>query len=267
MASLIEMPELVMENIIWFSDFRAVLTLRQVCRDFRRIDDLNDSKLPDSNFHTENSEFPSDSLIHTLPIKMNNMVKKLNRKIKTKSLSVATVTPFGIMSILPFIDPEPLDSLRCYPRYRNMEMEIREIVKTEQWKKAKEFYYHCEFNPSRMKSRMKSRIEEVTRFSKVIMQGLSVTPRDLIFLKKIIIYSVTEDWPFVISGRLEREENEFSTWPPAFVSESTNHWYFGIGNTWELFLEITTGKSSEKTEIGFKIIRSEDVPDEAIIQG
>ncbi|PIC29751.1 hypothetical protein B9Z55_021242 [Caenorhabditis nigoni] len=51
MSSIMEMPELVMENIIWFSDFRSVLTLRQVCRKFRNfIDDLNDSKLPDSKF-------------------------------------------------------------------------------------------------------------------------------------------------------------------------------------------------------------------------
>ncbi|PIC29733.1 hypothetical protein B9Z55_021229 [Caenorhabditis nigoni] len=51
MFSIIEMPELVMEKIIEFSDFKAVLTLRQVCRDFRNfIDDLNDSKLPDSKF-------------------------------------------------------------------------------------------------------------------------------------------------------------------------------------------------------------------------
>ncbi|CAO4381641.1 unnamed protein product [Caenorhabditis nigoni] len=45
------MPELVIENIIGFLDFRYVLTLRQVCRDFRNfIDRLNDSKLPDSRF-------------------------------------------------------------------------------------------------------------------------------------------------------------------------------------------------------------------------
>ncbi|PIC29747.1 hypothetical protein B9Z55_021239 [Caenorhabditis nigoni] len=51
MTSIIEMPELVMEKIIEFSDFQSVLTLRQVCRDFRNfIDDLKDSKLPDSKF-------------------------------------------------------------------------------------------------------------------------------------------------------------------------------------------------------------------------
>ncbi|PIC29997.1 hypothetical protein B9Z55_021387 [Caenorhabditis nigoni] len=51
MASLSKMPELVMENIIGFLDFRSVLTLRQVCRDFSNfIDDLKDSKLPDSKF-------------------------------------------------------------------------------------------------------------------------------------------------------------------------------------------------------------------------
>ncbi|CAP39375.1 Protein CBG22884 [Caenorhabditis briggsae] len=43
------MPVVVMENIIGLLDFRSVLTLRQVCRDFWNfIDDLKDSKLPDS---------------------------------------------------------------------------------------------------------------------------------------------------------------------------------------------------------------------------
>ncbi|CAO4381563.1 unnamed protein product [Caenorhabditis nigoni] len=51
MASLIEMPELVMEKIIGFSHFKAVLTLRQVCRKCRTfIDSLKESKLPDSKF-------------------------------------------------------------------------------------------------------------------------------------------------------------------------------------------------------------------------
>ncbi|CAO4381752.1 unnamed protein product [Caenorhabditis nigoni] len=51
MTSLSKMPELVMENIIGFLDFRSVLSLRQVCRDFSNfIDDLKDSKLPDSKF-------------------------------------------------------------------------------------------------------------------------------------------------------------------------------------------------------------------------
>ncbi|PIC29721.1 hypothetical protein B9Z55_021220 [Caenorhabditis nigoni] len=49
MTSILEMPDLVMENIIGLSDFKAVLTLRQVCRDFRNfIDDLKDSQLPKS---------------------------------------------------------------------------------------------------------------------------------------------------------------------------------------------------------------------------
>ncbi|PIC29742.1 hypothetical protein B9Z55_021236 [Caenorhabditis nigoni] len=51
MTSILEMPELVLDKIIGFSQFKAVLTLRQVCRDFRNfIDDLSDSKLPDSKF-------------------------------------------------------------------------------------------------------------------------------------------------------------------------------------------------------------------------
>ncbi|CAO4380868.1 unnamed protein product [Caenorhabditis nigoni] len=51
MSSIIEMSELVLENIIGFLDFRAVYTLRQVCRDFRNfVDNLKKSKLPDSKF-------------------------------------------------------------------------------------------------------------------------------------------------------------------------------------------------------------------------
>ncbi|CAO4381586.1 unnamed protein product [Caenorhabditis nigoni] len=51
MSSIIEMPELVLEKIIEFSDFKSVLSLRQVCRGFRNfINNLNDSKLPDSKF-------------------------------------------------------------------------------------------------------------------------------------------------------------------------------------------------------------------------
>ncbi|CAO4381744.1 unnamed protein product [Caenorhabditis nigoni] len=59
MASIIEMPELVLEKVIGFLDFKSVLTLREVCHDFRNfIDDLNDSKLPDSKF--EQIKFMSD---------------------------------------------------------------------------------------------------------------------------------------------------------------------------------------------------------------
>ncbi|ULT91967.1 hypothetical protein L3Y34_009568 [Caenorhabditis briggsae] len=51
MTSIMEMPDRVLEKFIRFSDFKAVLSLRQVCRDFRNfIDDLEDSKLPDSEF-------------------------------------------------------------------------------------------------------------------------------------------------------------------------------------------------------------------------
>ncbi|CAO4381596.1 unnamed protein product [Caenorhabditis nigoni] len=51
--SIVEMPELVLEKIIGFSNFKEVLTLRQVCRDFRNfIDDLKDSTLRDSTFTT-----------------------------------------------------------------------------------------------------------------------------------------------------------------------------------------------------------------------
>ncbi|CAO4381589.1 unnamed protein product [Caenorhabditis nigoni] len=72
MSSIIEMPVLVIEKIIEFSDFKAVLTLRQVCRDFRNfIDKLRDSKLPDSaikaivivsDYEKDNSKITMDFL-------------------------------------------------------------------------------------------------------------------------------------------------------------------------------------------------------------
>ncbi|CAP34886.2 Protein CBG17070 [Caenorhabditis briggsae] len=51
MCSILGMPELVIANIIGFLDFRAVFTIRQVCRDFRNfINEMDKSKLPDSKF-------------------------------------------------------------------------------------------------------------------------------------------------------------------------------------------------------------------------
>ncbi|EFP01781.1 hypothetical protein CRE_23306 [Caenorhabditis remanei] len=50
--SLVDMPELAMERILRFLDFKACLTLRHVCRDLRNFidDDVNYSILPDSKF-------------------------------------------------------------------------------------------------------------------------------------------------------------------------------------------------------------------------
>ncbi|PIC30032.1 hypothetical protein B9Z55_021413 [Caenorhabditis nigoni] len=51
MSSLCNMPDLVKEEIIKYCNFREVLTLRQVCQDFKNfIDDLKTSKLPDAKF-------------------------------------------------------------------------------------------------------------------------------------------------------------------------------------------------------------------------
>ncbi|KAF1754798.1 hypothetical protein GCK72_021362 [Caenorhabditis remanei] len=50
--SLVDMPELVMERVLKFLDFKACLTLRHVCRDLRNFidDEVNYFMLPDSKF-------------------------------------------------------------------------------------------------------------------------------------------------------------------------------------------------------------------------
>ncbi|PIC29806.1 hypothetical protein B9Z55_021272 [Caenorhabditis nigoni] len=248
MSSIIEMPELVLENIIEFLDFRSVLTLRQVCRDFRNfIDDLNDLKLPDSKFSSiswivkndirmkfgtdgrlyrfvysksdnsrslngkkavlENSnildvairdlefvlKFQKSTLrefhfldhqlsnnltFPNLHVKLGSMFKKLNRKIKTGVLSMESDSQSGFMSILPIADAETLETLALFPLDVNMDIEMDEIVKTEQWRKAK--YIFCNFYALNMK------VEDMCDFPRLYLKWLSISARDLDFLKKVL---------------------------------------------------------------------------------
>ncbi|PIC29809.1 hypothetical protein B9Z55_021275 [Caenorhabditis nigoni] len=237
MSSLSEMPELVMENIIRLSDFLSVQTLRRVCRDFRNfIDDLNDSKLPDSKFHmieivsdkqekniltvfvssdisnrvkyseTDNSrnvygkittlensnivdaayrdleavlKFQKSTLkllffsffdLNPLNdserpnslVKLGNMLKELNRKIKTELIFVSSGSQTEIMSIMPLADPDTLESLKLFSHNDIMEIEIDEIVKTE----------HVN-------------IEDICHCPIVFMKIVHISANDLDFLKKV----------------------------------------------------------------------------------
>ncbi|CAO4380872.1 unnamed protein product [Caenorhabditis nigoni] len=277
MSSLSEMPELVMENIIGFSDFRSVLSLRQVCKYFLNfIDRLNDSKLPDSKFskiemivnediylmyggsddsHSEFNYLESnnsrcfnekttslknakvsdvaiqdlkqvlkfqksnleslfffilrdDSKFSNLVPKLSSMLKKLNRKIKTKMLCIKSDSQSEIMSILPFVDPETLESLDLFPLDRNVEMEMDEIVKTEQWNYAKSI--HCEFLALDM------RAEDICHFSTGFIKMLSIFAGDLKFLKETFVTSSKfQDLELQLSNFNENEEIP-NVWGPAF---------------------------------------------------
>ncbi|CAO4381634.1 unnamed protein product [Caenorhabditis nigoni] len=339
MSSLSEMPELVMENIIWFSDFRSVLTLRQVCKDFRNfIDDLNDSKLPDFGFSKIGIYFRQDiRLIYENPIdslnssvysldyfrqvfdysvseksrsfnkkttslensnivdvairdleqvmkfqksnldafslcicnsslldnsqylnligKLRNMFEKLNRKIRTKRLAIGLDSQSEYMSILPFADPETLESLALLSRNATNDLEMNEIVKTEQWKKAKSI--HNEFYA------LKMTVENICRLQRFDGSMISISARDLDFLKKTFITSSTFKC-FVIRLR-NFIENEVipDVWGPAFHSGFRCDWYFRMKDSEEKVLRIRIYQY--RSYIHFDILKMNDIPNRAIV--
>ncbi|CAO4381635.1 unnamed protein product [Caenorhabditis nigoni] len=338
MSSMNEMPELVLENIIGFLDFRGVLTIRQVCVDFRNfIDDLKGSKLPDSNFfeirmtvdsdknihliyrdpllHTslarseyafiyseaENSRsfkgkttylgnsnvvdvavrdlelvlkcqksklydfsywkdyhLLNDPSVHNLPFELSNFFKKLNRKIKAKLLTVRMESQSEIMSILSFMEPETLEKIEFLAMDEEMVIEINEIVKTEQWKRANKLY--CTFDVSNLN------VEDVSYFPEVNMQVLSISARDLDFLRKTYIRSFNFKSSWLKVRKLVEKRELSNYWGPSFHHRPYSFWYFRMKNSEENILRIMI-KRYRRTDIFFQIIQLEDVPTRAIVQG
>ncbi|CAO4381591.1 unnamed protein product [Caenorhabditis nigoni] len=290
------MPELVLEKIIEFSDFKAVLTLRHVCRDFRNfIDDLNDSKLPDSKFakigiftekddskiimdflhpdyrfdrleysEMENSRnfkgkitilenenivdvairdlqlilkfqksnfgrsyfyfadfrLQNDSTFYHLPTKLSNMLNVFGRKIKTVQLSIRMFNKSNIMTVSPFADPDTLKILDLSSSNGSMEIEIDEVAKTEQWKKAETL--KCCFRLLNMN------VEYISHFLSIDLKVDSIRARDLDFLKKTFINSSKFKHAFFDLIFFNENEEISDLWGPAFDSQLAIIWYFGI---------------------------------------
>ncbi|CAO4381632.1 unnamed protein product [Caenorhabditis nigoni] len=85
MSSIIEMPELVLENIISFLNFRAVFTLRQVCRDFRNfINEMKKSKLPDSKFRNIHVFLKNEEMIRVTFVWKFGSLLEIERKLEKK---------------------------------------------------------------------------------------------------------------------------------------------------------------------------------------
>ncbi|CAO4381562.1 unnamed protein product [Caenorhabditis nigoni] len=241
MTSITEMPELVLEKIIEFSDFKSVLTLRQVCRDFRNfIDDLNDLKLPDSkfkaialilNFHVDSSRIPNDSSIRSLPIKLTTIIRKLNRRIKTKTMHIKPFHKSQVIPILQFADPETLKVVRLFPPDEDTEMESDEIAETEQWKKAEKLVCHfCLLNLN---------VEDVCHFSITYLKTNFMTAGDLDTLRKTFVSSSKyERWTFVCKNF--HEQGLPNIWGPAFLFDYSFHWYFRTKESEKKVLDIGT---------------------------
>ncbi|PIC29832.1 hypothetical protein B9Z55_021287 [Caenorhabditis nigoni] len=330
-----EMPEPVLDKIIEFSDFKAVLTLRQVCRDFLNfIDDLNDSKLPDSKLltfgirsdYTENNVIvcfmgPDDSFyrfvyseveksrsfngkttnlkdedivdvairdlerilkfqkstfqwscfnIHqlfrrpkfpNLEVKLSNMFRKLNRKIKTEILDIMAYSQVGFMSILPFVDPETLKRLRLFSMNKTVRIEMNEIAETEQWKNAKSIY--CYFYA------LKVTVDDICHFSNVFIKMLYISARVLDFLRETITSCSNIDFSR-FKFEIPNENEEMSNlWGHAFITAYlgfTNYsWYFRMKNSKEKILLAEIRPTRTKTNICFENIESREVPNGAIV--
>ncbi|CAO4381565.1 unnamed protein product [Caenorhabditis nigoni] len=292
MSSILEMPELVMEKIIGFSDFKSVLTLRQVCCDFRNfIDDLKDSKLPDAkfqlitlqadqngsqklsycesysssrrensngkttdlgnsnivdvairdlelllkfqksdldllSFHFNNLEFGEYSSVCALPVELTRMFGKLNRKIKTRELSIRTDNNSHMIPILKFADPVTLMILRIFSLNIHFpkKVEADEIVKTKQWTNAEELV--CRVNLLNLN------VEDLFHFSWFHLTANSFKAEDFDKLKKAYTSSSKfKKWQLNMS-RFEYEQLS-NIWGPAFVLEQYKNWYFRMKNSEE----------------------------------
>ncbi|CAO4381175.1 unnamed protein product [Caenorhabditis nigoni] len=300
MSSITEMPEFVLERIIGFSDFKDVLTLRQVCRDFRNfIDDLKDSKLPDSNFkeieivskkdenkivfafadfygtiyRIEYSEFENsrkfqetwkffensnimdvairdlelilrfqksklyriyfdvddfqlspNSLAHNFPVMLSNLCKRTNRRIKTEQLYFRRCNQSQIMTLIQFADPEALEKLCFYVDEDDLddriELEIDEIVKTEQWKKAEEF--KCDFHVVNLD------VKHICHFTSISIKTHSISASDLEFLKKTFTNSSEFVYAFFELTVFNGNEEILNMWGPALITDISSNWYFRI---------------------------------------
>ncbi|CAO4381651.1 unnamed protein product [Caenorhabditis nigoni] len=342
MSSIFEMPELVMENIIGFLDFRSVLTLRQVCKDLMNfVDKCNDAKLPDSKlmsidiivekdirmlyncpnlscpkfiylesgnsrsfngkttslgsadildvairdlefvlkfqkstlqgFHLHDHQRSNDSKFPSFHVKLGNMFKTMSRKIKTAQLSVTLGSQSEYMSILPFFDSETLSNLVFNTKDDEKLIEIDEIVKTEQWKNAKDV--RCHFCASNVK------FEDICHFSHFSITTPCISAAELNVLRKAIT-SCSSFNSSHFSFRHDNETEELShLWGPAFGL--TFSWYFRMKASKERIFRIciersctdnswfwpgNSGIDNEFSYIHFENVEVREVPHGATIQ-
>ncbi|PIC29748.1 hypothetical protein B9Z55_021240 [Caenorhabditis nigoni] len=349
MTSIMEMPELVMEKIVGFSDFKAVLTLRQVCRDFQNfIDDLKDSKLPDSeiseieiiskkdenkiilrfmhspgdyhrveysemensrSFESEEEEeenprrktitdlggsnvvdvairdlelvlrfqksklFTSyfqfddfrllnDSTIHTLPTRLSNMFNVSCPRIKTREIRMKVYDSSQILPILQFADPTNLSLLEICSMDNNMEVDSKEIVETDYWKKANEV--HCDFHMSNLK------VEDVCHFYNITLKTNSFNAKDMDTLKKAFLslpeHSIYDSWTIRLKDFNESDELS-NLWGPPFDFGFATAWHFRLKDLKKNVLQIYSemDDSQEYNIFDFTIMGLKHVPNGAVV--
>ncbi|PIC29816.1 hypothetical protein B9Z55_021278 [Caenorhabditis nigoni] len=157
------------------------------------------------------------------------------------------------MSILPFFDSETLTNLYLYSMDNEVQIGIDEIVKTEQWKNAKRI--NCDFYALNMT------VEDICHVSEFYGKMLHISTRDLDFLKKTFTTSFKSvSWELHIRN-FNRNEEISNLWGPAFIRESSRHWYFRIKDSNEECLKLKLRSNT----FNFKFIKLNDVPNRAIV--
>ncbi|PIC29750.1 hypothetical protein B9Z55_021241 [Caenorhabditis nigoni] len=142
-----------------------------------------------------------------------------------------------------------------------MEIEIDEIAKTEQWKKAKTL--KCDVYLLNLN------VEDICHFTFISLKVVSITARDLDFLRKTYISSSNfERLRFDLRHFNEQEELS-NIWGPAFDSQFAIIWYFRIKDSEEkvLRIEILYYNMIPRVYYAscFSIIEMRNVPNEAIV--
>ncbi|CAO4381595.1 unnamed protein product [Caenorhabditis nigoni] len=132
--------------------------------------------------------------------------------------------------MLQLADPGTLECFCLSIQDKGMELEIGEIAKTEQWKKAKTLT--CDFFWPNLN------VENICHFSTIDLKVVSVTARELDFLKKTFLSSSNfENLLFSLKQFNEQEELS-NIWGPAFDTQLTFFWYFRMKDSDEKVLRI-----------------------------
>ncbi|PIC29724.1 hypothetical protein B9Z55_021222 [Caenorhabditis nigoni] len=229
-------------------------------RDLEMILKFQKSVLKVFNLRFNEVPLQADSPIHTLPIQLSNMFEKLNRKIKLREFITKNYNESQVMAFLSFIDPETLKSLEFQPLKSILtKIQIGEITKTEQWKNAEklksEFLHVTNLN-----------VGDICHFSSVEFKTLSISGKQLDFLKKTVLRSskfedlyIESLWAGVDFFNENEELSDF--WGPAFDSEYMSQWYYRMKDSEDRILQIKITQVFVK----FDIIEMEDVPNRAIV--
>ncbi|UMM37478.1 hypothetical protein L5515_009227 [Caenorhabditis briggsae] len=105
------------------------------------------------------------------------MFKMLNRRIKTDNLTIETYNKSQIMRLIPFADSDALRKLILLAKDDDMKLEIDEIVKTEQWKKAQEI--HCDFHVFNLN------VNDICHFSRITLTMKTIPAKDFEILRNV----------------------------------------------------------------------------------